>query len=247
MKKYIVLFYGIVAYLVFLIAFLYAIGFVSNIIVPKSIDSGSETTLLYSIFINVSLLSVFALQHSIMARPKFKVWFNSIFSQAMERSTYILLSSLALILIYWQWQPITTIVWKTENTILSSIITGIFFLGWLIVLLSTFMINHFELFGLAQIFDNLKNKQTPNPKFQTNYLYKIVRHPIMLGFIIAFWATPTMTVGHLLFALVTTIYIFIAVKYLEEKDLRKFIGEKYETYQKEVPMIIPFTKNKQKV
>lgn len=244
MKKYIILFYGIVAYLVFLIAFLYAIGFVSNIIVPKSIDSGSETTLLYSIFINVILLSVFALQHSIMARPKFKEWFNSIFSQAMERSTYILLSSLALILIYWQWQPITTIIWETENTVLSGIITGIFFLGWLIVLLSTFMINHFELFGLAQIFDNLTNKQTANPKFQTNYLYKIVRHPIMLGFIIAFWATPTMTVGHLLFSLVTTIYIFIAVKYLEEKDLCKFIGEKYETYQKEVPMIVPFTKNK---
>ena len=244
MKKYIILFYGIVAYLVFLIAFLYAIGFVSNIIVPKSIDSGSETTFLYSIFINVILLSVFALQHSIMARPKFKEWFNSIFSQAMERSTYILLSSLALILIYWQWQPITTIIWETENTVLSGIITGIFFLGWLIVLLSTFMINHFELFGLAQIFDNLTNKQTANPKFQTNYLYKIIRHPIMLGFLIAFWATPTMTVGHLLFSLVTTMYIFIAVKYLEEKDLRKFIGEKYETYQKEVPMIVPFTKNK---
>ncbi|TXN37821.1 isoprenylcysteine carboxylmethyltransferase family protein [Flagellimonas hymeniacidonis] len=244
MKKSIILLYGIVAYFVFLIAFLYAIGFVGNIIVPKSIDSGAETTMYSSIFINLVLLSVFALQHSIMARPKFKEWFNSIFSQAMERSTYILLSSLALILIYWQWQPITTIVWKTENTILSSIITGIFFLGWIIVLLSTFMINHFELFGLAQIFDNLKNKQTANPKFQTNYLYKIVRHPIMLGFLIAFWATPTMTVGHLLFALVTTIYIFVAVKYLEEKDLKKVIGEKYETYQKKVPMIIPFTKVK---
>ncbi|SNR39477.1 methanethiol S-methyltransferase [Lutibacter flavus] len=244
MKKSIILLYGIVAYFVFLIAFLYAIGFVGNIIVPKSIDTGAETTMYFSVFINVILLSVFALQHSIMARPKFKEWFNSIFSQAMERSTYILLSSLALILIYWQWQPITTIVWETENTILSSIITGIFFLGWLIVLLSTFMINHLELFGLAQIFDNLKNKQTPNPKFQTNYLYKLVRHPLMLGFLIAFWATPTMTVGHLLFALITTIYIFVAVKYLEEKDLKKVIGKKYETYQKEVPMIIPFTKNK---
>ncbi len=244
MKKSIILLYGIVAYFVFLIAFLYAIGFIGNIIVPKSIDTGAETTMYSSIFINIILLSVFALQHSIMARPKFKEWFNSIFSQAMERSTYILLSSLALILIYWQWQPITTIVWETENTILSSIITGIFFLGWLIVLLSTFMINHLELFGLAQIFDNLKNKQTPNPKFQTNYLYKLVRHPLMLGFLIAFWATPTMTVGHLLFALITTIYIFVAVKYLEEKDLKKVIGKKYETYQKEVPMIIPFTKNK---
>ena len=247
MKKSIIILYGILAYVLFLIAFLYAIGFVGNIIVPKTIDSGVEPTLLKAILTNVILLSVFALQHSIMARPAFKKWFTTIISPAMERSTYILLSSLALLLIYWQWQPITTIVWKIENEIVSLVITGIFFLGWLIVLLSTFMINHFELFGLAQIFDNLKNKQTANPKFQTNYLYKIVRHPIMLGFIIAFWATPTMTVGHLLFALVTTIYIFIAVKYLEEKDLRKFIGEKYETYQKEVPMIIPFTKNKQKV
>jgi protein-S-isoprenylcysteine O-methyltransferase Ste14 len=244
MKKSIILLYGIVAYFVFLIAFLYAIGFVGNIIVPKSIDSGTETTLFTSLFINVILLSVFALQHSIMARPTFKKWFTTIISPAMERSTYILLSSLALLLIYWQWQPITTIIWETENNIAINVLTGIFFLGWLIVLLSTFMINHFELFGLAQIFDNLKNRQTPNPKFQTNYLYKIVRHPIMLGFIIAFWATPTMTVGHLLFTTVTTVYILIAVKYLEEKDLRKFIGEKYETYQKEVPMIIPFTKTK---
>ncbi len=246
MKKSAIFIYGIVAYCVFLIAFLYAIGFVGNIIVPKSIDSGAETTLLSSILINVIVLSVFALQHSIMARPAFKKWFTTIISPAMERSTYILLSSLALLLIYWQWQSITTIVWEAENEIVILILRGIFFLGWLIVLLSTFMINHFELFGLAQIFDNLKNRQTPNPKFQTNFLYKIVRHPIMLGFIIAFWATPTMTVGHLLFSLVTTIYILIAVKFLEEKDLRKSIGEKYETYQKEVPMIIPFTKNTRK-
>jgi len=244
MKKSVIFIYGIIAYCVFLISFLYAIGFVGNIIVPKSIDSGTETTLISSILINVILLSVFALQHSIMARPAFKNWFTSIISPAIERSTYILLSSLCLLLIYWQWQPITTIVWEAENKIAAIVLKGIFYLGWLIVLLSTFMINHFELFGLAQIFDNLKNRQTPNPKFQTNYLYKIVRHPIMLGFIIAFWATPSMTVGHLLFTLVTTIYIFIAVKYLEEKDLRKFIGEKYETYQKEVPMIVPFTKKR---
>ncbi|MFS4466979.1 methanethiol S-methyltransferase [Maribacter sp. 2210JD10-5] len=245
MKKVAILIYGAVAYIIFLVAFLYAIGFVGNIYVPKTIDSGIEPSLFNAIIINLVLLSIFALQHSIMARPKFKEWFNSNFSQAMERSTYILLSSLALILIYWQWQPITTKVWEVENTILSSILTAVFFLGWFIVLLSTFMINHFELFGLSQIFDNLKNKQTPNPKFQTNYLYKLVRHPIMLGFLIAFWATSTMTVGHLLFSVVTTLYIFIAVKYLEEKDLRKSIGEKYEAYQKEVPMIIPFTKRKQ--
>ena len=242
MKKSIIFIYGIVAYCIFLVAFLYAIGFVGNLFVPKTIDSGVEPTLLKAILTNTILLSMFALQHSVMARPKFKEWFTSIFSHAMERSTYILLSSLSLLLVYWQWQPITTLVWETENTILSSILTGIFFLGWLIVLLSTFMINHFELFGLAQIFDNLKNRKTSNPKFQTNYFYKLVRHPIMLGFLIAFWATPVMTLGHLWFSIVTTLYIFVAVKYLEEKDLRKLIGEEYEKYQKEVPMLIPFTK-----
>ncbi|WP_179334726.1 methanethiol S-methyltransferase [Winogradskyella costae] len=242
MKKVVIVIYGAIAYIIFLIAFLYAIGFVGNIYLPKTIDSGTEPSLINAILINLAVLSVFALQHSIMARPKFKEWFNSIFNQAIERSTYILLSSLALILIYWQWQPITTVVWNVENKIGFTILTGIFFLGWLIVFLSTFMINHFELFGLRQIFDNLKNKQTPHPKFQTNYFYKLVRHPIMLGFLIAFWATPVMTLGHLLFSSVTTLYIFIAVKYLEEKDLRKHIGEAYEIYQKEVPMIIPFTK-----
>lgn len=242
MKKSIIFIYGIVAYCIFLVAFLYAIGFIGNLLVPKTIDSGVEPTLLKAVLTNIILLSVFALQHSIMARPKFKVWFTSIFSKAMERSTYVLLSSLALLLVYWQWQPITTLVWQTENTLLSSILTGIFFLGWLIVLLSTFMINHFELFGLAQIYNNLKNRKTSNPKFQKNYFYKLVRHPIMLGFLIAFWATPVMTLGHLLFSIVTTLYIFVAVKFLEEKDLRKIIGEDYEAYQKEVPMIIPFTK-----
>ena len=247
MKKSMIFIYGILAYVIFLITFLYAIGFVGNMVVPKAIDSGTELALLPSIVINVILLSVFALQHSIMARPAFKKWFTKIISPAMERITYILLSSLAVLLIYWQWQPITTIVWETHNKISVTLMTGLFFLGWTIVLLSTFMINHFELFGLAQIFNNLKNRQTPNPKFQTNFLYKIVRHPIMLGFLIAFWATPRMTVGHLLFTIVTTLYILIAVKYLEEKDLKKAIGEKYETYQKEVPMLIPFTKRKKKI
>lgn len=244
MKKSIIFIYGIVAYLVFLFSILFAIGFVANIIVPKSIDSGSESSMFLSIFINVMLLSVFAIQHSIMARPKFKEWFTTIISPAMERSTYILLSSLALLLIYWQWQPIPTVVWHAENEIVIIALKGIFFLGWLIVLLSSFMINHFELFGLAQIFNNLKNKQTPSPEFQTNYFYTIVRHPIMLGFIIAFWSTPVMTIGHLLFSVITTVYILVAVKYLEEKDLKKHIGEKYDAYQKAVPMIIPFTKIK---
>jgi len=242
MKKISILIYGVLAYVIFLIAFLYAIGFIGNMLVPKTIDSGAETSLMSAILINVVLLSLFALQHSIMARPAFKRWFTSIIGTAMERSTYVLLASLALCLLYWQWHPITVIIWKAENNIISSVLTGIFFTGWLIVLLSTFMINHFELFGLKQIIDNLKNKQTPNPKFQTNYFYNIVRHPIMLGFLIAFWATPTMTLGHLMFSLVTTLYILIALKFLEERDLLNHIGEQYEVYQKEVPMIIPFTK-----
>ena len=243
MKKLIAFIYGILAYLIFLIAFLYAIGFVGNFIVPKSINSGTETTFLQALLVNALLLSVFAIQHSVMARPAFKKWITRIISPAIERSTYVLLSSLALILMYWKWQPMKAIVWEIENEVLALVITGVFFLGWLIVFLSTFMISHFELFGLKQIFDNLKNRQTQNPKFQTNYLYKIVRHPIMLGFLIAFWATPLMTVGHLIFAIMTTLYILIAVKYLEEKDLRKSIGKEYETYQEEVPMIIPFTKS----
>lgn len=244
MKKSITFIYGVLAYLVFLVAFLYAIGFVGNILVSKSIDSGTEITFLKALLINVLLLSIFAIQHSVMARPSFKKWITGVISPVIERSTYVLLSSLALLLIYWKWQPITTVVWKAENETIVMIITGVFFLGWLLVFLSSFMINHFELFGLKQIFDNLKNKLTESPKFQTNFLYKIVRHPIMLGFIIAFWATPLMTVGHLIFSITTTIYILIAVKYLEEKDLRKFIGKEYEDYQNRVPMIIPFTKKR---
>ena len=236
--------YGLIAYLIFLISFLYAIGFVGNLIVPKSIDSGTETTFLTALLVNALLLSIFAIQHSVMARPAFKKWITGAISPAIERSSYVLLSSLALLLIYWQWQPIITIVWKAENETIAAIFTGVFFFGWLVVFLSTFMINHFELFGLKQIFDNLNGKITANPKFQTNFFYKIVRHPIMLGFIIAFWATPEMTVGHLIFSITTTVYIIVAVKYLEEKDLRKSIGKEYEEYQKEVPMILPFTKNK---
>ena len=242
MKKIIALLYGSVAYVIFLIAFLYAIGFVGNIVVPKDINTGTEGSFWPSILINIALLSLFAIQHSIMARPAFKKWFTKIINPNLERSTFVLLSSLILLLMYWQWQPLTTVVWQVESEIAVLVITGIFYFGWLVVFLSTFMISHFELFGLRQIIENLKNKAPKVPMFQVNYFYKIVRHPIMLGFIIAFWATPTMTVGHLLFAAVTSAYILVAVKYLEEKDLRKAIGKDYEDYQKRVPMIIPLSK-----
>ncbi len=244
MKKSIVFVYGIVAYLIFFVTFLYSIGFVGNVFVPKSIDSGTEGAFFTALIVNILLLSVFAIQHSVMARPAFKKWFTKTINPAAERSTYVLLSSLALLLLYWQWRPMLTEVWNAGNGTIGLILTGVFFLGWLTVFFSTHMINHFELFGLKQIFDNLKDKQTQSPKFQTRFLYKFVRHPIMLGFIIAFWATPIMTVGHLVFAIVTTLYILVAVKYWEEKDLREFIGKEYEDYQNQVSMIVPFPKGR---
>lgn len=243
MKKVLILLFGIIAYVIFLVAFLYAIGFVGNLFVPKSIDAGEEITLINAILTNLGLLSLFAIQHSVMARPAFKKWFTKFVSPAIERSIYILLSSLILLFLYWKWEPMKTILWEAEN-VLYYIIMVLFFMGWFIVLLSTFMINHFELFGLYQIYQNFKNQTITSPKFQVNWFYKLVRHPIMLGFIIAFWAAPTMTYGRLLFAIVTTIYILVAIKYFEEKDLKKFIGKDYQDYQKKVPMIVPFTKFK---
>lgn len=246
MKKIIILFYGILAYLIFLISFLYAIGFVNNLWVPKGIDSGTEIELMSALITNIGLLSLFAIQHSVMARPAFKKWWIKIVGKPSERSTYILLTSLALLLIFWKWQPMTDVIWTIENSTVAFGIQILYFVGWLIVLLSTFMISHFELFGLTQIIDNLKNKTTNPPTFQINYFYGLVRHPIMLGFLIAFWAAPTMTLGHLLFTVVTSVYIFIAVKFLEEKDLKDALGKTYEEYQEKVPMLIPFTKlNKQ--
>jgi protein-S-isoprenylcysteine O-methyltransferase Ste14 len=247
MKKLIIFLYGVVAYVIFLYAFLYAIGFVGNFIVSKSIDTGTESPMLTSIIINALLLSVFAIQHSVMARPTFKKAWTKIIPTAMERSTYVLLSSLALLLLYWQWQPMTQVIWNIEGRMASTAITVLFFIGWTIVLLSTFMINHFELFGLEQIYNNLKNKSSKPLTFTTRFFYGIVRHPIMLGFLIAFWATPRMTVGHLFFAVMTTLYIYISVKYFEEKDLRKFLGEDYNEYMKNVPMLIPFTKSRKKM
>ena len=247
MKKMIVLVYGLVSYAVFLGAFLYAIAFVGNFFlgewfVPKTIDSGPEGDLVTSLLINAGLLGVFAVQHSIMARPAFKAWWTKIIGTAAERSTFVMATNLALILLYWQWQPIRTEVWMIESELFANIMWGICFFGWLIVFLSTWMINHFELLGLQQIYFNMKNVESRPPTFQVNFLYKFVRHPLMVGFIIAFWATPYMTLGHLVFALATTGYIVIAVAMFEEKDLKDAIGKEYEDYQKEVPMFIPFTK-----
>lgn len=238
--------YGIICYVIFLGILLYAIGFVGNIYVPKSIDVGGDSGVVEAFIVNSILLALFALQHSVMARPAFKRRWIKIVSKSVERSTYVLATNIVMILLFWQWQPMTDIIWKTKNNTLVIILWGLFALGWFIVLLSTFMINHFDLFGLKQVYENLRNK-TPQPlSFTKKYFYHMVRHPLMLGFIIAFWATPVMTVGHLYFAIMTTAYILIAVKFLEERDLVRQLGEPYKQYQKEVPMLIPFTKSKSK-
>jgi len=242
MKKTLIFLYGILSYVVFLASFLYAIGFVGNFIVPKSIDSGEASGITISIVINLVLLSLFAIQHSIMARPGFKKKWTKIINPAMERSTFVLLTSLLLFLIFWKWQPMTTKVWNIEGETYVLIINIIFWIGWVIVLLSTFMINHFHLFGLDQVWNKLKSKPPTGLKFKEHFFYKFVRHPIMTGFIIAFWATPEMTQGHLLFAVVTTLYIIVAVKYLEERDLKNELGDAYVSYQKRVPMLFPFLK-----
>lgn len=241
MKKTLILLYGVLCYLLFFVSFLYAIGFVGNFIVPKSIDSGIGEYSLGSLLINAILLGIFAIQHSIMARPWFKKWWTKIIGHAIERSTFVLITSLLLFLLYWKWQPMTSLIWDTGNGVLSLVLNILYWIGWLIVLLATFMVSHFDLFGLKQVYMNFQNKQYEFPEFKSNYFYTIVRHPIMLGFIIAFWATPSMSLGHLIFSIATTVYILIAVKYFEEKDLIKYHGAKYQEYQKKVPMIIPFT------
>lgn len=242
MGKFLSFIYGIFAYLLFLITALYMIGFLGNFIVPKSINTGIGTTFGSALVINLLLLSVFAVQHSLMARPSFKDWMKKLIHPAIERSTYVLLSNFALLLLFWQWQPMKTVIWEAKSEALYLSIMGLFGLGWLIVFASSFMISHWDLVGLKQVFDNWKDRTATDPKFETNYLYRLVRHPLMLGFLIVFWTTPYMTVGHLLFAIILTLYVFIAVKYLEEKDLRKVIGKEYEAYQENVPMLIPFTK-----
>ena len=239
--KFIAFLYGLVAYFTFFAAILYAIGFVSGLVVPKTIDSGSDSSAAEALVVNLLLMSLFAVQHSLMARKQFKQWWTQYVPKSVERSTYVLLSSLTLGLLFWQWRPMPAIVWQIDNPDIAVTIATLSLVGWVIVFTSTFLINHFELFGLHQVASNLAGRDMPKPRFRTPLYYKFVRHPLYLGFIIAFWAAPTMTVGHLLFAAVTTAYIFVGI-FLEERDLVDLFGDDYRNYKKRVSMLLPWRK-----
>jgi methanethiol S-methyltransferase len=243
MKKVFSLFYGLVCYLAFLGTILYAIGFVGNWVVPKTIDSTPQLPLTTAILINASLLLLFALQHSIMARPGFKQRWTKIIPAHLERSTYVLLASLCLMLLMWQWQPIGGIVWSVDNEAVKNVLFFTNLLGWFIVFLSTFLINHFDLFGMRQVWLYFQGKPYTQLPFRTPLFYRIVRHPLYLGFLIAFWSAPVMTIAHLLFAVLTTGYILVAIQ-LEERDLVDSFGERYTNYRKKTSMILPIGKAK---
>jgi protein-S-isoprenylcysteine O-methyltransferase Ste14 len=246
MTKVVSLIYGVIAYLIFLGSFLYAIGFVGNLIVLKSIDSEQAGSLAEAAAVNLLLLSLFSVQHSLMARPAFKRWWTQLVPPHVERSTYVLLSSLLLALLFWQWRPMPALVWDIEQPVAAAALWVIFGVGWLLVLISTLLIDHFDLFGLRQVFLYAKGQPYIPPPFRTPLFYRVVRHPIMLGFLIAFWSTPKMTWGHLLFSVMTTGYILVGV-FLEERDLRHAFGGGYEEYRQQVGMLLPWINRRSRV
>jgi protein-S-isoprenylcysteine O-methyltransferase Ste14 len=245
-KRILVLAYGVAAYLLFLVSFCYAIAFVGGFLVPHTVDRGigDGTPAFAAIGINTALLGLFAVQHSVMARPWFKRWWTRFVPQAIERSTYVVLASLALLLLYWQWRTLPAVVWHVEAPAARLLLWTVFWAGWATVLAATFMIDHFELFGLQQVFHAWRGTVKQEKGFRATLLYRLVRHPLMLGFLLAFWATPTMTAGHLLFAAATTGYILIAIQF-EERDLEATLGDSYRVYRRSVPMLVPGTRPRQ--
>lgn len=238
MRRTLVFAYGLLSYALFLAVFLYAIGFVGNFLVPKGIDTGTRGSLGLALIVNLALLTLFAVQHSGMARPAFKRWLTRFLPKPMERSTYVLAASLSLALLFWLWRPLPTEVWNVEAAWGRTLLWGLFALGWGLVLVSTFLISHAHLFGLRQVYDHHREREPLSPGFQTPNLYNHLRHPIMLGFFIAFWATPEMSVGHLLFAVGASGYIVVGVA-LEERDLVRAFGDRYQAYRQRVPKFIP--------
>ncbi len=241
--KVIVFLYGIASYALGIAAMLYLICFVSNMWVPKGIDSAAVGAWIPAVLVDLVLVGIFALQHSIMARPGFKAVWTRIVPKAAERSTYVLSTGLVLALLFWQWQPIPGVVWNVEDEVGRIAIQGLFWLGWAILFASTFMINHFDLFGLRQVYLRLRSRPYEPVPFVQVALYRFVRHPIMLGVLIGFWATPSMSLGHLLFAAATTVYVFIGI-FLEEHDTRQALGETYERYRRETSMLVPMPRRK---
>lgn len=243
MKRWLIFFYGVACYAIALVTLLYAIGFVGNLWVPKSIDSPRAVALGSALLTDVVLLALFAIQHSVMARPAFKRWWTRIIPKEAERSTYILLASVALIVLYKYWEPIGGVVWSVQSPVGKAVLYGLYALGWALVFLSSFLINHFDLFGLRQIWLQLRRRPYEPLPFGTPVLYRYVRHPLYVGLLLAFWSAPTMTLAHLVFAITTTIYILIAIQ-LEEHDLVAEHPE-YARYKKRVPMLVPFLKRRQ--
>lgn len=242
-QRVLVFSYGTVGYVLFLGAFFYAPGFLLNVIVPKSIDSGMPTPLGEALLVNVLLLSAFALHHSATARPAFKTWLTKVVPQPAERSTYVLLSSLLFCLLFWQWRPMPANVWQIDHPVGASLLTGFALAGWLLVFYASLLIDHFDLFGMRQVTLYLRRTEYTLKEFMTPSLYKYMRHPLYLGWVVFFWATPRMTAGHLLFAVVATAYIFVAIRW-EERDLVRVLGDEYRRYREATPMILPWLRKR---
>jgi len=242
MKRYLIIGYGAAAYLLFFAAFLYLVGFVGNLLVPRTVDHGLPAPIGQAVLVDVLLVGAFGVQHSVMARPTFKAWWTRFVPTSIERSTYVVLSSAVLVLLYWQWRTIPAVIWDVRAPAGRLVVWAVFWLGWAIALASTFMVSHFDLFGLRQVYLAWRGKPYTHIGFHARFLYRLVRHPLMLGFLIAFWAAPTMTAGHLLFSIAMTGYILIDVQ-LEERNLVAALGDQYRNYRRDVPMLVPLARS----